>query len=483
MLEAMRGRRGTSTRMDPVARLASLSTAERRGLERMLLFVGTFPAEAFAALSGPSAALVERDVLVAQPSGLAIEPGLRALLVASSKLPETKRGSLVLHGRWLVEHLAKLEQSSDFVPALLDRMEPLVADVRWSFERLAPIEPALAASAWSAIGELLFYRRLLPFDVPEYGAAVLCADASGDASLRVRTRLLAGRAALELPDRERAAEAFEQATRLAHEEGLSELEGDAIRGLGWSALAGGQFEIAEDEFQKARAVHEDVGSSRGLADACMAQAVVRRLRGDGDDAARLLFRAEALLLARRDAVRLAKLADLRATLGLAVVPLDPDDVQRKVRELLAAAQYWRAALLLARLPDAASREQARILADLAHVPMAAFERSLVEVGGEPSALLWVLSVAGRRRLLRAPDGTTHDLTRSGPMLRVLEALASAREPKGPSEIFAAAWPGERADHQSALHRVYTTIRRLRALGLPTRLRAPRERGRQQPHAR
>lgn len=462
----MRARVARSKWTSAGARLTSLSPADRRVLERMLFFVGTFPAEAFTALAGSAPGLVERGVLVARPTGLAIEPRLRSLLVVASKPPEKRKLSLIAHGRWLVKHLEKLEQSFDFVPALLDRIEPLISDVRWSFERLVAIEPATAAAAWCAIGDVLFYRRLVPFDAPEYVAAIASADASGDATLRVRTRLIAGRAALELPDRDAAADAFEQAMRLAHLAGLSELEGDAIRGLGWTALAGGDFGIAEDRFQKARAMHEDVGSARGLADACMAQAVVRRIDGDAYEAARLLFRAEALLLARRDAVRLAKLADLRATLGLAVATLDPNDVQRQVRELLAAAQYWRAALLLARLPDAASRDKARILADLAHVPMAAFERALVGQGGEPSETLWVLRSEGRRRLLRAPDGTTHDLTRSGPMVRTLEALADAREPKGPAEIFAAAWPGEQADHQSALHRVYTTIRRLRALGLP-----------------
>jgi hypothetical protein len=34
-----------------------------------------------------------------------------------------------------------------------------------------------------------------------------------------------------------------------------------------------------------------------------------------------------------------------------------------------------------------------------------------------------------------------------------------------SDLFAAGWPGERVGHEAAVQRVYTSIRRLRSLGL------------------
>jgi hypothetical protein len=65
-----------------------------------------------------------------------------------------------------------------------------------------------------------------------------------------------------------------------------------------------------------------------------------------------------------------------------------------------------------------------------------------------------------------PDGREVDVTRRGPLVRMIEFLGRAAAPVSPHDLFAAAWPGESVRHESALFRVYTTIRRLRALGLP-----------------
>jgi hypothetical protein len=67
-------------------------------------------------------------------------------------------------------------------------------------------------------------------------------------------------------------------------------------------------------------------------------------------------------------------------------------------------------------------------------------------------------------------GRKLDLQRRGPLRRVLLALLEQRRrhpgvPLSVEAVAAAGWPGERVQHESAVARVYTTVNRLRALGL------------------
>jgi hypothetical protein len=101
--------------------------------------------------------------------------------------------------------------------------------------------------------------------------------------------------------------------------------------------------------------------------------------------------------------------------------------------------------------------------------MAALERRHPGAGGAvANAGGWVVGAGAR--WLRAPGGERVSLARSGAMRRVLDALVESRlrAPGAPwtaDALFAIGWPGERARHESSLLRVYTTIRRLRRLGL------------------
>lgn len=84
------------------------------------------------------------------------------------------------------------------------------------------------------------------------------------------------------------------------------------------------------------------------------------------------------------------------------------------------------------------------------------------------------------RWVMLPNGARVELARRGPPRRVLLALAEARVRRPGSALTAAAlveagWPGERMRHASALTRLYTTIRRLRRMGL-AELLATREDG-------
>jgi len=191
------------------------------------------------------------------------------------------------------------------------------------------------------------------------------------------------------------------------------------------------------------------------------------LLSNPEEADQLLFRAEAILRARHDTVRLAKLGTLRQTLGLASDRLA--SVEIDLQSLLERGQYWRGALLLIRSEEPDAKRHAQILADLAGVSwkdlMASAQApSLIPKDVQPAS--WELRCDGLRRVLVGPDGTAHDLTRRGPLVKLLEALSRSVGALSAMSLFEAAWPNETVRHEAALFRVYTTVRRLRSLGVP-----------------
>lgn len=81
---------------------------------------------------------------------------------------------------------------------------------------------------------------------------------------------------------------------------------------------------------------------------------------------------------------------------------------------------------------------------------------------------WTVGPAAR--WVRPPGGERMELARHGSLRRVLDALVTRRleEPGvawSPGALVEAGWPDERVRYQSGLQRVYSVIRRLRALGL------------------
>jgi pSer/pThr/pTyr-binding forkhead associated (FHA) protein len=81
-----------------------------------------------------------------------------------------------------------------------------------------------------------------------------------------------------------------------------------------------------------------------------------------------------------------------------------------------------------------------------------------------------LEVGADTLWFRPPEGAPVNLGRRGALRRVLVRLLQQRYrapgvPLGPTELIAAGWPGERMTHESALARLYTTVQRLRLLGL------------------
>ena len=106
--------------------------------------------------------------------------------------------------------------------------------------------------------------------------------------------------------------------------------------------------------------------------------------------------------------------------------------------------------LLERLPEATRRILGQMFVEVAET-----EKLVVDAGCR-----WVV----------LPSGDELDLRRSGPPRRVLRALVEARmlRPEQPLDVdalIAAGWPGERIIWAAARTRLYTVVRRLRAMGL------------------
>lgn len=447
---------------------------DRRALRRLTQFSGAFPMDALVALSPRLGAEALERLLTAgallrdDAHGFRVDPVLGQLARAVTLSAKAQAADLVALGSWLLDHITAVEHSATHTSAAFDHLEPLVGDIQAVTSRLGPHEPRLAAELWCAIADLLFYRRVLPFDCPEYELAIRCADETRDDRLRVHARIAAGRAMIEVKSPSHARGYFEEAREIAVTHGLGDWQADAVRGLGWVVLAEGNVDGAKELFSRAHTLHQSTQHARGIADACMALGVLSVLLSRREEADQIFFRAEAILRARHDTERLAKLATLRHTLGLASDRVASVEVD--LHRLLSRGQYWRGALLLLRSEQPDATQHAQILADLAGVSW----KELVASSQAPSLIRqdkvavpsWELRCDGLRRVLVGPDGVSHDLTRRGPLVKVLTALARSESALSATSLFEAAWPDERVRHEAALFRVYTTVRRLRSIGVP-----------------
>ncbi len=113
----------------------------------------------------------------------------------------------------------------------------------------------------------------------------------------------------------------------------------------------------------------------------------------------------------------------------------------------------------------------RFVSDVTWPPRLARLRAAVCV---PRAAAPALRVSRDGNVLRL-GGAPQDLSRRGPLRRVLVALVAARldrpgEALTAAEVLAAGWPGERMFPESGAARVYMAVRRLRTLGLEATLR-------------
>lgn len=340
----------------------------------------------------------------------------------------------------------------------------------------------IAAALWTALSDAMFFEGSADYASPAFALAVKSADASDGLDTRVRARLAFARALLERGEPAQAEALLTDARRLA-QGGGDALVSETLRGSGWAALASARMDDARTWFERAQEVGERARDPRGRADAFAGLGMVGLLTGEPEQARERLTVALATHVVTRDAPREDAVRGMMMLLPEArASETDAAALTVQVEDLRRAGQRWREALALARLALVAREHgdertakarlaEARAAAALSTMSASKLAIAMVE---EPAvaapAAPTGITVGPEGRWLLLEDGTRHDLARHGPVRRALWALSVAKnERPGHAmttlEIVEAGWPGEKMRHDAATLRVYTTVRRLRALGL------------------
>ena len=89
---------------------------------------------------------------------------------------------------------------------------------------------------------------------------------------------------------------------------------------------------------------------------------------------------------------------------------------------------------------------------------------------EPVASGAALTVGPDARWFQVADEAPVDLSRRGPIRRLLEAVVEATEPLDVYDLLDAGWPGQNIDPEAGARRVYVAVSELRKLGLKDLLR-------------
>jgi hypothetical protein len=343
----------------------------------------------------------------------------------------------------------------------------------------AKVTQELGLALWTRVADAMFFVGAIDFRSPAFARAVTLADAGEALEPRLRARIVASRAALERGDAAHAEATATEAVALAEAGGRDDLRSEALRGAGWAALASAKLEAARSSFDAAEGLAEAARDPRGSADAAAGRGVLALLTGETEAARALLGEALAIHVVTRDAPREAAVRAMMALLPEQLgEPADVALLAGQLGELRASGQRWREALVLARLAlqarargdaadESAHLREARAAAALSGMSASTLVATLVATKGAPRTG-FIVGFEGRS--LTLPSGEVHDLTRHGPVRRVLWALAVAKEREGDValsalELVDAGWPGEKMRHEAATLRVYTTVRRLRGLGL------------------
>jgi predicted ATPase len=507
-----------SDRRDVAKRHATLAASLESSLERLSadehnafvglgLFDGPVELEAFEAVLGPLLSSDPLDVaqgLLRKSLVMHIDPPRAAglsMLRTLRAFARTKLGAL--DGRQAAEERFTLfyMQRAEAMAAraygagaerALDVIESDLNNLLMAFTYARAPAPANAARIAVALGDLAIVRNMFDLRAGLFAEARALADTCADELLRVRTRIVEAKATLEVGRADQAEALSLQAIAMAHAAGLAEAESDAYRSLGWARFALGHLAEALEALEKVLAGPlSDATSARGQADALAVRGLVRCLQGAIGKGHRDLESAYGLHVIAKDTPRRQAVAEMAK---LAQLDLGPSEDDRPGPELAAyfraaadahraGGRLWREAIDRLRLADLEDAPDAR----RAHLELAqraaseagtttAITASIARAhspqghheGGSPAARPWV--VGGEARWVESPDGTRTSLVRHGSLRRVLDALVVRRllEPGVSSSadaLLAAGWPGERLRYDSGMLRVYTAIRRLRALGL------------------
>jgi len=252
-----------------------------------------------------------------------------------------------------------------------------------------------------------------------------------------------------------AIERFRRALAIARSVGAVRLGAIILANLGIAARAKGARDEAAAYTSEARKAFEAVGDRYHLTSCLLREAELLADEGRHDDA---VPRFEEAL---ESAVEQGDLeGELDARAGLAVIAAKQGDVR------LATLRFDELEAVAARTDNVVDRAR--------HAELRAEALSPRERGPRPRT---ELRLARDGRVLEL-DGRRIDLSRRGPLRRILVALVDAHvEGAGALDVhavLAAGWPGERMRAESGAARVYMAIRRLRALGLESVLRTSDE---------
>jgi len=462
--------------------LNRLDAEESRAFACLGVFEGPFTVEAFEAVVGPllasdpidvAQALLRKSLVATAPAqGSARLTMLRTLRAfARERFAELDRADReateARHATFYVES-AEAEGPRLYgtgAENALDVLESELPNLLRAFEREKTRRPELAARALAAVTDVVVLRNAVDLRSTVFVEARVAADLAGDPTLRVRTRIVEAKVMLEVANAS-AAEALLVETLLIADGARLPDAADVRRSLAWARIALGQADSALAPLEEALVAHRAQGNVRGEADALAARGLLQGLRGDIEAGHRDLENAYALHVMSGDAIRREKVREMAQMLGLVLAPEDEEGtVSERIARLTAGAdahhasgRSWREAIARFQLAQLASQVTGADRSS--HLP------SLLP--SAPSVPPWV--VGPEARWVRPSGGPPLDLARHGSLRRVLDALVSRRldEPGvawTASALLEAGWPGEKVRHESGMLRVYSVIRRLRALGL------------------
>jgi predicted ATPase len=459
--------------------IARLDADESRAFAASGAFEGAFTLEAFEAVVGPvlagdpldvAEALLRKSLFAAVDTGGAVRLTMLRSLRAFARqqlaaMEANDREALESrHASFYVER-AETASAAGYGPSAgraLDTIEVDLPELVCAFEREKVRRPELAARAVIALGDVALLRNALDLRGAIFREARAAADAHGDAKLRVCARLVEAKVILEIGSAADAEALLVEALAIARAAELDEAA-DVRRSLGWARIALGDAPGARGEIEEALAFHRSKGNVRGEADALVARGLLRCLGGERLEGESDLENAYALHMMSGDVLRREKVREVAVMVGLALAPdgdgADEGTRAERIARLQAAAEAHRAS-------GRSWRES------VARVQLAALEGPGLDgpapAAEAPASEVWI--VGSEARSLRRPDGEEIDLARHGALRLVLEALVTRRlaEPGvalSANALLEAGWPGERVRHESGMLRVYSVIRRIRALGI------------------
>lgn len=479
--------------------VARLDADESRAFAASGAFEGAFTVEAFEAVIAPLLAgdavdvveaLLRKSLLASVESDGAVRLTMLRSVRAFARqqlaaLDARERDAVELRHAQHYVRRAENAGASLYGPtahAALDAIEGNLPELLRAFEREKSVNAALAARAVIALGDVVLLRNALDLRSGIFREACLAADASGDDQLRVRMRIVEAKVILEVGAAVAAEALLVEALAIATAACLDETA-DVQRSLGWARIALGDAGGALGPIESALAFHRQQNHVRGEADALVARGLLRCLVGARPEGESDLENAYALHVMAGDALRREKVREVATVVGLEL----PSEVDGdgdgdgpgaagsradRIARLKATADAHHGSGRLWR--ESVARFQLAAL-EAADAPPTAPGDAKRDAPGDAkrdartsTSAAWI--VGADARSLRPPDGQAIDLARHGALRQVLDALVTRRlaEPGvalSASALLAAGWPGERVRHESGMLRVYSIIRRIRALGL------------------